>query len=179
LRDARAELISVQIQNGDVDPTRSVAGVYNSIQALEAEVMVLDNDINRAQFAGTIEGRAAQEAIALQGHLKAQIAQQRARLIAAPSGAKSSLSEMLMSYERASLRVDLAQEAHTSALAAYAAAKDQGTLGRSVFQVVVPPRTAAQAVFPRTPSLVTLVAIVAMVFFAFLRLFGASRRSMI
>jgi len=178
LRDAQADLIAVQIRNGDVDPERSIASVYDSIQSLETEVMQLESDITRAQIAGTIESRSAQESIALKGHLMEQIAALRGRLTTPSTDEASSLNKMVMDYEMASLRVDLAHEAHTSALAALSAAKDQGVLGRSVFQVVVPPRTAAQAVYPRTPSLVTLVAIVAMAFFAFIRLFGAGRRNM-
>ena len=179
LRDARSDLVAVQIRNGDVDPVRSVASVYDSIQSLEAEVLVLENEIRRAQIAGTIEGRGAQETVALKDYLLEQIASQRARLLAPSKGEAGSLSEMVLDYEMANLRVDLAREAHTAALAALATSEDQGVLGRSVFQVVVPPRTAAQAVFPRTPSLVALVAIVAMAFFAFIRLFGAGRRNMI
>jgi len=176
LQDARRDFVLLQIRNGEVDPQRRIASIYDSINAMEAEVMSLNSEISRARFAGAGEGQKALQAIALKDHLEREIALQRAALVTPSANDAPSLNATLMEFELARLRVDLAQQAYSAALASQADAKEAGVLQRSVFQVVVPPRTSEQATFPKTPTQVALVAIVALAFFAFIRLLGAGGR---
>lgn len=178
LRQARSELIALQLRNGEIDPQRSIASIYDTIQSMEMELLGVGNEIARAQIVGIGQGRSAQNSADIYQHLQQQIAQLRGRLTTPDAGNDHSLNEMLMEYELANLRVELAQESHASALLRLSRANEDGVLGQSVFQVVVPPRTAAQTVFPRTPSLVTLVAIIALAAFAFMRLLSAGRRNL-
>lgn len=179
LRDARRELVAVQIRNGEVDPQRRVAGVYDAINAMEAELQGISNEISRAEIAGAGQGQKAQQAIALRDRLSQELSAQKALLVAPQSDELPSLNAMLMEFDLAKLQVDLAQQAYSAALVGLAEAEDAGVNQRSVFQVVVPPRTASQAMFPRTPTLLALVAIVSLVGFAILRLLGAARRNMV
>lgn len=174
LTDAQGALVKLQIESGEADPRARIAGVYETIRALEDEALVLRNAVERADVAGVGQSAQAQQTAALESRLRDQIDAERALLISTHGG--SSLNAMLMAHEIAELNVRIGQEALTSALGSQAEAEQAAALGRSLFQVVVPPRTASQALYPETTTLMIFATIILLTAFSFVRLLGAGRR---
>ncbi|WP_281859924.1 hypothetical protein, partial [Litoreibacter halocynthiae] len=62
-----------------------------------------------------------------------------------------------------------------TALKSQAAAGQEAALNRSLFQVVVPPRTAQVAVYPRIPGTLALVLVICLAIFSGLTMFRTAR----
>jgi capsule polysaccharide export protein KpsE/RkpR len=173
LTAAQSDMINLQIASGEADPSVRIAGVYDTISQLEAEVLTLSNDIQRAEIAGQSESFQNQRAMALRDRLVAQIAEERAVLV---SG-ETSLNAQMQQHHLAALRVSIAEEALTSSLTSQAEAHHAAALTASLFQVVVPPRTSAQPMAPNIPGTLLIVAVIAMGVFALWRVAIGGRQT--
>ncbi|TDT75639.1 capsule polysaccharide export protein KpsE/RkpR [Litoreibacter halocynthiae] len=173
--EAQAALIALQIKYQEVDPRNRVEGIYTTIKDLEAEAMKLNSEVQKAQIAGIGDSLQTQQTVALEARLRQQIADQRARLVAPDGASAGSLNTLLMEYELATLELTLAREAAQTALKSQAAAGQEAALNRSLFQVVVPPRTAQVAVYPRIPGTLALVLVICLAVFSGLTMFRTSR----
>lgn len=174
---AQETLVGVQIASGDIDPKERVRAIYASIGALEAEVMTLHTAVQRGQIAGIGGSTQVRQSEALMQGLREQITAQRQLLVTKGDDNSRSLTEALMDYEIAALRVRIAEESVSAALAAQTEASQAAALGRSLFQIVVPPRTEAQPSSPRTLSDITLAAVLLLAAFAVWRMIRGGARS--
>lgn len=165
LTRAQSEVINLQIESGEANPSARIASVYETISQLEGEVLALSSEINRAEVAGQGESFQNQRAIGLRDRLADQIDAERAVLV---SG-EGSLNAQLQQHHLASLRVDIAEKALTSSLASQAEAHHAAALTASLFQVVVPPRTSKQPMAPNIPGTLLIVSILALAVFALWR----------
>jgi len=172
LSQAQSQMISLQIESGEANPSARIAGVYETISQLEGEVLALNSEIQRAEVAGQENSFQTQRAVALRDRLVEQIDTERAVLI---SG-EQSLNAQMQQHHLASLRVDIAEKALTSSLTAQAEAHNAAALTASLFQVVVPPRTSAQPMAPNIPGTLLIVAVMAMGVFALWRVAIAGRQ---
>ncbi|EPX78171.1 hypothetical protein [Litoreibacter arenae] len=173
--DAQAALIALQIEYQEVDPRNRVESIYTTIKDLEAEAMKLNSEVQKAQIAGIGDSQQTRQTAALEARVRQQIADQRARLVAPDGTSAGSLNSLLMEYELATLELGLAREAAQTALKSQAAAVQEAALNRSLFQVVVPPRTAQVAVYPRIPGTLALVLVICLAIFSGLTMFRAAR----
>lgn len=177
LSSAQADLVSLQIKSREVDPRVRVAAIYENIRQLEANALALNSDVQKAQIAGRGETFLAQQTAELETRIRGQIDVQRQLLVSDSDGGGTSLNAVLMQYEMADLRVRVAEERVTTALAGLAQASKAAALGRSLFQVVVPPRTSEAATFPNTPSVMLVVTSILTAMFVFVRLLRSGRRA--
>ena len=172
---AQAALVALQIKYQEVDPRNRVESIYATIKDLEAEAQKLNNEVQKAEISGIGDSQQTRQTIALEERIRQQIAEQRARLVTPDGASAGSLNTLLMEYELATLELTLAREAAQTALKSQAAAGQEAALNRSLFQVVVPPRTAQIAVYPRIPGTLALVLIICLALFSGLTMFRAAR----
>ncbi len=173
--EAQAALVALQIKYQEVDPRNRVESIYANIRDLEAEARKLNSEVQKAEIAGIGDSQQTRQTVALETRIRQQIAGQRARLVAPEGASVGSLNTLLMKYELATLELNLAREAAQTALRSQAEAGQEAALNRSLFQVVVPPRTAEIAVFPKIPSTLALVLILFLAFFSVLTMFRTAR----
>ena len=175
LEAAQTALVALQVKYQEVDPKNRVENIYGRIKGLEDEAQQLQNEIQKAQIAGVGANRQTEKALALQAQIRSQIEEERATLVS-PNGATGvPLNNLLMEYELARLDVDLAREAVKSAIDAQADAGREAALNRSLFQVVVPPNTAENTVYPKVPGSVALSLLLCLALFAAIRSFLVTR----
>ncbi len=173
--EAQAALVALQIKYQEVDPRNRVESIYTTIKDLEAEALRLNSEVQRADIAGVGDSSQARQNAALEVRIREQIAEQRARLVAPDASSAGSLNTLLMEYELATLELGLARDAVQTALKAQAEAGQEAALSRSLFQVVVPPRTAQTATFPKIPGTLALVFVLALAAFSAVIMFRAAR----
>ncbi|MFT6605963.1 MAG: capsule polysaccharide export protein KpsE/RkpR [Halocynthiibacter sp.] len=164
LSEAQKLLISRQISSGEVSPQARIEGVYANIQQMESEALALVSLIQQAEVGGQAGSYATQRLVERERLLRTRIEQERRLLVEAQEGAQS-LNALLVENELAALQVRIAEETLSASLAALAQAGDAAALGRSTFQVIVPPRTSGQPSAPN-PIISALVA-----FFGLLSMF--------
>ena len=155
--EAQAALVALQVKYQEVDPKNRVENIYARIKEQEDEAQRLRNEIQKAQIAGIGDSPQTEKLVALEKHIRGQIDAERAQLVAADGSSSTPLNNLLMEYELASLEVELAREAVKTAIEAQAEAGREAALNRSLFQVVVPPRTAQTAIYPKIPGTLALV----------------------
>ena len=173
--DAQAALVALQFKYQEVDPKNRVESIYARIKEFEDEAQRLNNDIQKAQIAGVGDSPQTQKIVELEAHIREQIGQEREKLVAPNGSSATSLNNILMEYELASLEVDLAREAVKTAIEAQAEAGREAALNRSLFQVVVPPRTAQIAIYPKIPGTLALIFIISLTCFAGIFAFRAAK----
>ncbi|SLN38007.1 hypothetical protein PEL8287_01849 [Roseovarius litorisediminis] len=173
--DAQASLVDLQFKYQEVDPRNRVESIYARIKELEDEAQRLDNEVQKAEIAGIGDSPQTSKLVALEAHIRDQIKQERSKLVAPNGPSATSLNNLLMEYELASLEVDLAREAVKTAIEAQAEAGREAALSRSLFQVVVPPRTAQTPIYPRKPGTLLLVMIICLTCFAAATTFRAAK----
>ncbi|RLJ59545.1 capsule polysaccharide export protein KpsE/RkpR [Litoreibacter meonggei] len=173
--EAQAALVALQIKYQEVDPRNRVESIYTTIRDLEAEALKLNNEVQKAEIAGIGDSQQTQQTVALEARIRQQIIDERARLVAPDDAPTGSLNTLLMEYELATLELGLARDAVQTALKSQAEAGREAALNRSLFQVVVPPRTAQTAVYPRIPGTLALVLIICLALFSAVTMFRAAR----
>lgn len=173
--EAQAALTALQIKHQEVDPRNRVESIYTTIKDLEAEALRLNSEVQKADIAGVGDSSQARQTAALETRIREQIAEQRSRLVASDGAEEGSLNTLLMEYELATLELGLARDAVETAIKTQAEAGQEAALSRSLFQVVVPPRTAQTATFPKIPGTLALVFILALSLFAGIVMFRAAR----
>lgn len=172
---AQAALVELQFKYQEVDPKNRVENIYARIKEQEGEVQRLNNEIQKAQIAGVGDSPQTAKLIALRDHMLGEITQERTQFVAADGSSEVPLNNLLMEYELANLNVELAREAVKTAIEAQAEAGREAALNRSLFQVVVPPRTAQTAIYPKIPGTLALVFIICLAGYAAVTTFRPSK----
>lgn len=166
VKRAQDDLVTLQLRFQDVDPRQRVENIYARIRELEDEAYRTRNEIQKLQIAGVGSSRQTEQLEALVLSLEAQIAQQRAQLVSRDGGTETPLNNMLIDYERATLALDLAREAVRTAIETEAETTREAALNRSHFQVVVPPGTADQPLYPRIFATLLMSLVLCLTIFA-------------
>ncbi|MEL6523877.1 MAG: hypothetical protein AAFQ66_23070, partial [Pseudomonadota bacterium] len=140
LIETQGELTRLQIESGEADPQTRVAGIYESIAALQADLLDIETQIESERIAGRAESFETERLNALRIGLEARIDLMRRQLVEVDRAEQDRpLNALLLDYQRAELEMEIGQEALSIALTSLASAREQAALGRSQFQVVVPP----------------------------------------
>ncbi len=171
LSQAQADLVSLQIEYQEADPRNRVESIYTTIRDLEAQAQELSSTIQTAQISGVGSSPQTVQAIALEARIRERIETERGRLVEPAGDGEVSLNTLLIEFELASLNVGLAQDAVRTALGAQSRVGQEAALNRSLFQIVVPPRTAATPIYPKIPSSLALVLLVSLMILATMSLF--------
>ncbi|SMX36505.1 hypothetical protein [Maliponia aquimaris] len=166
VKQAQDDLVTLQLRFQDVDPRQRVANIYARIRELEDEAYRTRNEIQKLQIAGVGSSRQTEQLEALVLSLEAQIGQQRAQLVSPDGGSATPLNNMLIDYERATLALDLARESVRTAIETEAETTREAALNRSHFQVVVPPGTADQPLYPRSFATLLVSLVLCLTIFA-------------
>ncbi|MDX8354311.1 hypothetical protein [Cognatiyoonia sp. IB215182] len=147
LESAQLRLVEVQIENGEVDPQATVAGIYEAINLLEADRLDLERRILALEAAGNDGSPIVSQYRSSQWEIDQLIAVQRARLVDNSSG--RSLNEKLSAHEAAKASVLVGEQILAAALASQNEARQAAELGVSRFQIVVPPQAPQIADYPQ------------------------------
>ncbi len=164
--EAQEALVALQLKYEEVDPRFRVESIYTRIKDLEDEALRLASEIQVAEVSGVRNKTRTETLVELESRIRDQIADARTQLVAPNGVTGTPLNNLLIEYELASLNVELAREAVKSAIEAQAAAVQEAALNRSLFQVVVPPRTAQTAVYPKIPGILALVFVICLALYA-------------
>jgi capsule polysaccharide export protein KpsE/RkpR len=157
LLDAQANVTQLQISSGEADPQTRIQGVYRTIAQLENEVEDLRAKITEMRIANHEDSPQTQRLIEFLGVQTQRIEDLRNTLVS--GGATSddtALNALLLDYEQAILQVRIAQEALTVALSSQFQVREKAALGRSQFQVVVPPTPAERPTHPNVLNAVLI-----------------------
>ena len=173
--EAQTVLVELQLRNQEVDPSVRVERIYSRIKDLEFQAQELRNQIQTAEISGVRNNTRTETMKELEASLQEQIAFERSRLVGGDGSSETPLNDLLMEYELATLGVELGREAVKSAIEAQAAAGREAALNRSLFQVVVPPRTAQTAIYPKVPGILALIFIVCLTAYAAVTTLRASK----
>lgn len=171
---AQDELSDRQIESGEADPRLRVEGVYSEIRQLEAEARALDGEVQRAQISGRGESFLANQTKELAEITRAEIEAKRKELVEGSEGVPA-LSSVLLDYERAILRVAIAEDALENAFDSLAAVTQAAARNHSLLQIVVPPSSSAVPVNNNGLPSLLLIVVLSLSAFAFLRLLSIGR----
>ena len=174
LLQAQRTLTQLQIDSGEADPGSRVDAIYATVRQLRTEVEETRSKAAALEVAGRSQSYAIGRLRELEDRLSERIAALRQQLFQSDNGA-SPLNALLLEHELATLRVRIAQETLSGALAALSQARKEAELGRSQFQVVVPPRTASVATSPNLPRVVLLCFVTLAAIFGIVNLMRAGR----
>lgn len=166
LTNAQTDLTGLQLRSGEADPAERISSVYAKISQLENDALAVGHDIQKAEVAGQKDSFQTQRAIELLDRIEQQIAEQRTLLVSGNADGGLSLNALMMEHQLALLRVNIAEEALTASLSAQSDATQAAALSRSLFQVVVPPRTADIAGAPNAPAILIVLSIICFALFA-------------
>lgn len=149
---AQSDLTQLQIKSGEANPQLRIVGIYAAIQQLETQMQDLRSQMAATKVAG--EGNATYQTKRLkklERDLLGRIEDQRRLLVDGKGGADGrALNTLLLEYELAVLQVRVAEETLSTSRLALLQTNEKAALGRSHFQIVVPPKTAA---YPRYPNI--------------------------
>ncbi len=168
---AHADLTKLQLANQEADPRQRIGGVYSRIEALETEADRVEAELARAEIAGQAGSYRAERLVQFQARLQSQIDAQRQRLVGGPESVEAALTAQLMQHERAALEVQIAEEALAEAQRSLSAARADAISNMSVFQIVVPPQSAATPAHPNIPAATFLTLLVALCVFGAFKMF--------
>lgn len=169
LQQARQDLVQLQIDTGEIDPTQRVGATYSRIAEIEKEVSDLEAQIGRSEIAGESTRYEKQRLQILIEQLTVQADEARHSLVASEAGTQS-LNEKLMEFELASQNVKISEEMLSSALSAWSQAQVEVALERSVMQLVVPALMPKAPVYPRLFANLLLAALIGLAMFFTLRM---------
>lgn len=172
LFDAQTRLTSLQISSGVADPVAQIQGTYQTISGLEQQLQELTSQIAAEEVAGRTDTFQVQRLIQLRDDVQKRIAEENERLVVstADSGGQP-LNQLLLEYELAVLELQIGKEALATTVAALAQAREKSALGRSQFQIIVPPRTADIHSSPRPVTTGVLTLLFALAIFSIVRVF--------
>ena len=173
LLEAQANLTRLQIDNGEVDPRARVEAIYETIRQLQSELEKTRSNIALLEASGQSHTYQSQRALDLEANLQERIAAQRQVLFESSAG-HAPLNSLLLDHELATLQVGIAQEKLSAALMGLADARKEAELGRSQFQVVVPPNTSSIPSSPDTFLALLLTFLTTFALFSFYRLIRSS-----
>lgn len=171
LTQAQADLVALQINYQEADPRNRIESIYAGIRDLEAQAQELNSAVQKAQIAGVGNSAQTNQTIELEQRVRDKIQEERAKLVTPIGSNEVSLNTLLIEFELANLKVSLAQDAVKTALAAQSQVEQEAALNRSLFQVVVPPRTAETAIYPKSFGTLALIFLISLTVAATLSLF--------
>ena len=171
LTQAQADLVALQINYQEADPRNRIESIYAGIRDLEAQAQELNSAVQKAQIAGVGNSAQTNQTIELEQRVRDKIQEERAKLVTPIGSNEVSLNTLLIEFELANLKVSLAQDAVKTALAAQSQVEQEAALNRSLFQVVVPPRTAETAIYPKSFRTLALIFLISLTVAATLSLF--------
>lgn len=170
LRSAQADLTTLQIESGEIDPRARVEGVFASIEKLTLDAQTLRGEIEESEVAGTGDTIQTDRLRERERLLNDRIEAERARLVTASPGATTSLNALLVAYELAVLEVGIGEKTLTTALQSAEQARQEAALGRNFFQVVVPPMPSDHPTRPNVPRTALLTLLVLLGLFSVAKL---------
>ncbi|MFQ6549339.1 hypothetical protein AADZ90_015385 [Aestuariibius sp. 2305UL40-4] len=176
LASAHADLTKLQLETREADPRQRIGGVYSRIEALEAEADRVQADLTRAEIAGQSGTYRTEQLEQFQTRLQSQINAERQLLVGGPEASDTPLTAQLMQHERTALEVRIAEEALTEAQRALSAAREDAASNMSVFQIVVPPQSAATPTHPSIPAAAFLTLLLALCAFGAIKMLLPQRR---
>ena len=156
LRAAQASVTQLQIDSGEIDPRARVQAVFASIERLTLDAQTLQAEIETAEVAGTGDTVQTDRLRERERLLTDRITADRAELVSPGDGRTGSLNGLLLAYDLALLEVSIAETTLTTALQSAEAARQEAALGRTIFQVVVPPVPPDQPTRPNPARTVLL-----------------------
>lgn len=161
LAAAQTDLIQFQITTGETNPQARIDTVFATIQALEAEKQALANQMQELAAIGGGKPFQKERLAEMAAGLDLRITEQRRLLVDPARAGGKTLNALLLDHEMLVLQVRVSEEALTQTRQALAAATDAAALGRSTFQIVVPPKTSEHASAPNVgmSGLVALIAL--------------------
>jgi capsule polysaccharide export protein KpsE/RkpR len=174
LERTQAELVKLQLKYQQVDPRNRVESIYTLIRDLEEQAQELSSTIQKAEIAGVGNNSQTRQSIELEKSLRAKIEAERSKLVTPIGTSDTSLNSLLIKFELANLNVGLAQDAIKTALTAQSRSGQEAALSRSLFQIVVPPRTAKTALYPKIPGTLALVLLTSLTLLATMTLFRST-----
>ena len=148
---AQSDLIQFQLTSGEANPQARIDSILAAITSLEAERQDLANQMQELAVVGGGKPFQTERLAEMDKGLDQRIADQRRLLVEPAQAGGRSLNALLLDFEMLVLQVRVSSEALTLTRQALAAASDAAALGRSTFQIVVPPRTAE---YPSEPNVV-------------------------
>lgn len=158
LTSARQELVRLQLDSREANPQLRIEGLYQSIADTDEKINELRFAIDKAAVSNKSDSFETTRTRELVSRMEAQADAARRALVTG-DGDTPPLSVLLMEYEMAKLRVRIAEETLTAALASFSTARSSAELGRSVVQVVVAPQRPRNPAYPNTLTslLITLL----------------------
>ncbi|MAM24376.1 MAG: hypothetical protein CML55_03195 [Rhodobacteraceae bacterium] len=174
LLQAQRALTQLQIDSGEADPRTRVDAIYASVGQLRTEVEETRSKIATLEVANRSQNYAVGRLRELESRLTQRITDLRRQLFESANDT-SPLNALLLEHELATLRVEIAQETLSGAIAALSQARKEAELGRSQFQIVVPPRTAAVATDPNLLRIALLCFVTLATAFGVAKLLRAGR----
>jgi capsule polysaccharide export protein KpsE/RkpR len=148
--DTQSALTALQIESGEADLQLRVTGLYQGISAVEDELLGIETQIAEQSVSGRSDSFDTERLDALRSNLETRINLMRQRLLESPDRSeRRPLSELLLNYQRLQLELQIGLEVLTQALVAQEQAQETAALGRSQFQIVVPPVAAKTPWRPR------------------------------
>lgn len=176
LATAQSDLIQFQITTGETNPQARIDSIFATIRGLEAEKQTLANQLQELAAIGGGKPFQKDRLAEMDRGLDLRIAEQRRLLLGPAQAGGKTLNALLLDHEMLVLQVRVSEEALTLARQALGSATDAAALGRSSFQIVVPPKTAEN---PSAPNVVMsgLVALLALLgLFSVVKLLIPSRK---
>ncbi|MBY5981236.1 hypothetical protein [Ferrimonas balearica] len=134
---ARERMTQLQLESGLQDPVEYIASVYRTISEMEAELLKLQNEIQKFAVSGT-GNPLTRNLIKQEAELKARIEAERTSLL--KDNGSGGMALFIRRYNQAELEVEIASEILSKALQAQSEAEKEASLGRSMVQVVVMPQ---------------------------------------
>lgn len=175
LAQAQSDLIQFQITTEETNPQARIDSIFATIRGLEAEKQVVANQLQELAAIGGGKPFQKDRLTEMDSGLDARIAEQRRQLVEPAQTGGKTLNALALDHEMLVLQVRVSEEALTLARQTLSAAADAAALGRSTFQIVVPPKTSEHASAPNVvmSGLVALVALLGL--FSVIKLLLPSR----
>lgn len=171
---AQQQLLALQLQSGEVDPSQRIESIYATLQHLEAEALELEGEAQRAEIAGRGDTLLAGQTRQLVNFTRSEIENRRALLVEGTVDAPS-LNKVLLEYDMANLRIRASEKALEIAFDNLAAVSRQAANSQSSLQVIVPPQSSAVPLNTNGVPTLLLIGVVSLSLFAFLRILQFGR----
>lgn len=147
LVSAQRNLTQLQVASGEADPSARIATIYATIGQLETELEKMRTEFAELEVSGQSDSFQTGRLTDLIVVQQQRIIDFRNQLFTSDDGTRP-LNELLLEHEMARLRMRIAEEALTASLAELSRARTDAELGRSQFQVVVPPNASDISTYP-------------------------------
>jgi len=174
LAAAQKALSEIQIATREVDPELSVANVYNAIRQLEAEAMALEAEVQRSEITGRGGTFRTEQTRQLANEMRTETEALRSALVNETNGSVP-LSRALLEHQSALLDVEIAEAALANASHQVILTERIATQNKSFLQIVVPPSVSSEPTNRNALPSLTLIAVMSLAVFTFVRLLQTGR----